>query len=308
MKAYDPFANMNLLQKLGLLAQNVATKGATLQPYLQQQQQARELQEVGNVLGGSGIPEFAFKEQTPEQIAQAKQQQLYSLGSPSALQAIQTLQQREITPYQQAQLDLQKSELGLRQKELARSGRKFDLEVKKLERELSGKATIDPKEYFDQAQKLRKEFTSLSKNFIDRQDAYNTIQASAAEPSAAGDLALIFNFMKMQDPGSTVREGEFATAQNAAGIPERIRASYNNVISGQRLAAPQRKDFLDRASKIYNSALTDHQRREENFSNLSESFGIAPQQVLGAVDTRINSGAINPSQLTNEQLLRALQQ
>jgi len=33
--------------------------------------------------------------------------------------------------------------------------------------------------------------------------------------------------MKILDPGSVVREGEFATAQNSAGIPERIRAKYN---------------------------------------------------------------------------------
>ena len=38
-------------------------------------------------------------------------------------------------------------------------------------------------------------------------------------PDAAGDMALIFSYMKMLDPNSTVREGEYATAQDAGSIP-----------------------------------------------------------------------------------------
>jgi len=47
----------------------------------------------------------------------------------------------------------------------------------------------------------------------------------------AGDLAAkIFKFMKRLDPDSVVGEGEFANEQNAMGIPERIRARYNDLL------------------------------------------------------------------------------
>jgi hypothetical protein len=56
--------------------------------------------------------------------------------------------------------------------------------------------------------------------------------------------------MKVLDPGSTVREGEFANAQNAAGVPDRIRNLFNNWSKGQRLDENQRQDFITQAKKI----------------------------------------------------------
>lgn len=71
------------------------------------------------------------------------------------------------------------------------------------------------------------------------------------EPSAAGDMSLIFSYMKLLDPGSTVREGEFANAQNAEGIPGRIMNLYNQARNGERLNPDQRKDFVNRAEQLY---------------------------------------------------------
>lgn len=73
------------------------------------------------------------------------------------------------------------------------------------------------------------------------------IRAAAKAPSAAGDLALIFAYMKMLDPGSTVREGEFANAQNAGGVPDQIINAYNKVKDGTRLNPNQRALFLQQA-------------------------------------------------------------
>ena len=87
-------------------------------------------------------------------------------------------------------------------------------------------------------------FENAIKPFQLQRDAFGRIQASASDPSPAGDLALIFNFMKVLDPGSTVREGEFATAQNSAGVPERIRNTANRVLRGERLGTAQRADSL----------------------------------------------------------------
>ena len=116
---------------------------------------------------------------------------------------------------------------------------------------------------------LRKEFTGLSKTFRDVRDSFARVQESAKEPSAAGDLALIFNFMKMLDPGSVVRESEFATAQNAAGIPERIRAQYNRALEGERLSPKTRKDFTNRAGQLFKRQDAQHKRRVETFTGIA---------------------------------------
>ncbi len=132
---------------------------------------------------------------------------------------------------------------------------------------------------FTQTAKLRDEFRNLSKDYIQVRDSYGRIQESAKNPSAAGDLALIFNYMKMLDPGSTVREGEFATAQNSAGIPDRIRAAYNKVIEGERLADNTRNDFTSRAGALYKRQLATHKKNTAQYSALAKRYGVDPQNV-----------------------------
>ncbi len=127
---------------------------------------------------------------------------------------------------------------------------------------------------------LRKEFTKLSGDYIKVRDAYARIGASAKDPSAAGDLALIFNYMKVLDPGSTVREGEFATAQNSAGVPDRVRNVFNKIMRGERLGVDQRKDFVDRAEKLYNAQLSEQNKLTEQFSGIARRQKMDPRNVV----------------------------
>ena len=103
---------------------------------------------------------------------------------------------------------------------------------------------------------LRKEFQTLDsvKDISKQVQAFGRVIASAEDPSAAGDLALIFNYMKILDPGSTVREGEFANAQNSGGVDDRVIALYNSLFAGTRLSQVQRDDFINRASRLYSEA------------------------------------------------------
>lgn len=153
--------------------------------------------------------------------------------------------------------------------------RAFQKELKELE---FGFKKGDNK--FDKEDKLRKEFEGGAKDFIKVRDAFGRIQASASDPSAAGDLALIFNFMKVLDPGSTVREGEAATAASAAGIDQRLRAQYNKVIKGTRLGDTQRSDFVNRAQKLYASQLEQYQSHEDYYRGLAEQYNLDPENVV----------------------------
>jgi hypothetical protein len=139
----------------------------------------------------------------------------------------------------------------------------------------------------DLAGGLRKEFTNQTKDFVKVRDAYRRIEASATDPSPAGDLALIFNYMKVLDPGSTVREGEFATAQNAAGVPTRVINTYNRVMSGERLAPEQRNDFVGRAQGLYQAQEGGLAQLEDQYTRLAQSAGVDPQDVI--VDYRVKS-------------------
>ena len=67
---------------------------------------------------------------------------------------------------------------------------------------------------------LRDEFNKQAGDFSALRSNYSKIRTAQKADTAAGDLSLIFGYMKMLDPGSVVREGEFATAQNAGGISD----------------------------------------------------------------------------------------
>lgn len=134
------------------------------------------------------------------------------------------------------------------------------------------------------ATKLSDDYEQRSKDFYQQRDAFNRIQASATDPSAAGDLALIFNYMKVLDPGSTVREGEFANAQNAGSAWNSIGAKYNQVVNGERLTETQRKDFTDRASKLFNSAKKQQDEVVGEFQGRADQYGVPADLIVRSTD------------------------
>ena len=133
---------------------------------------------------------------------------------------------------------------------------------------------------FQQENTIRDEFTKNTQNFVKIRDSYNTIQSAAKDPTAAGDLSLIFAYMKILDPGSTVREGEFANAQNSGSIPTQIQNIWNKAQTGERLSSQQRTDFLSQANKLYSSQKNSYDRQVENTKKLAESYGLDPNRVV----------------------------
>ena len=133
-----------------------------------------------------------------------------------------------------------------------------------------------------QSDNLRGEVNKLAKElqFTDTFTAFNRIAASN-DGTPAGDLALIFNYMKMLDPGSTVREGEFATAQNAAGVPDRVRNAVNQLISGERLSDAQRKNFTEQAKLIFDKAKGGFESTVAPILNIGKSRGLTKADILG---------------------------
>lgn len=163
-----------------------------------------------------------------------------------------------------------------------------------------GGLITDPKEVAEQEDKLRKELEQRSAVFNDTRDSFSRIQASG--DNAAGDIALIFNFMKMLDPGSVVRESEFATAQNAAGVPERVRNAFNRALEGTRLTPNQREQFLGEAEQQMAAAKF---RRSENLAGMERVItnrGLTRENVIfDEVVTGGEQPAPEPSALTPDE-------
>lgn len=139
------------------------------------------------------------------------------------------------------------------------------------------------KDTFEMEEKLRDGFTAASKTYATVRDQFGVLDSAASDPSAAGDLALIFAFMKIVDPGSTVREGEFANAQNAAGVPEQTRAMWNKALRGERLTTKTRADFVGRAKKLYGSYEQTFQKAKDQYNALADAYGLDKDRVTSIV-------------------------
>jgi hypothetical protein len=118
------------------------------------------------------------------------------------------------------------------------------------------------------------------KNAVTIAEQYGNVESASRIDTAAGDLKLIFSYMKMLDPGSTVREGEFANAQNAAGIPDQIRNLYNRANKGTRLNPRQRQDFLAQAKSTMDSQRKLLEGVKSRYGGVAQRRGINPEEIV----------------------------
>lgn len=123
---------------------------------------------------------------------------------------------------------------------------------------------------------LRKEFNGLQpvKNFSEQAKAFGRIVQAAGDSTGAGDIAVVFSYMKVLDPTSVVREGEFATAESASGVPEQVRNLYNKVIKGERLPEVQRVQFVNMAKKLYEDSKAQYDAIRGNYYSYADRAGV----------------------------------
>jgi len=111
--------------------------------------------------------------------------------------------------------------------------------------------------------------------------AYQKIKASATgQHTATSDMSLVYGLMKMQDPGSTVREGEYASAENAKGVPDYMRNMYNKVKDGAILSDRQREQFLQTAGSIANAQRSVFTGTVKRYSDMAKRQGVDPADIV----------------------------
>lgn len=179
---------------------------------------------------------------------------------------------------------------------------KTQAEINKLNAETNSDARNnghDPKTIFGNASQLRGEYLNNSKTFNEVKNGYERVSASTADPSPSGDLGIVFGFMKTVDPGSTVRESEQATVENARGVPESVRAKWNKILEGERLTAEQRNDFVGRSKKFYDQAGKSHQKMSQQYVEIAKRNKINPDDVIIDFSTTVPADRSSPATSPN---------
>lgn len=146
-------------------------------------------------------------------------------------------------------------------------------------------------------QDLRKEYAALSKDYRSIQEGADRVKVGANLNNAVGDLSLIFGYMKLLDPGSVVREGEFANAENAQGVPDRIRNVWNKIVAGERLNPDTRQEFVAAAQELANAQTERQNRISKQFHGIATEAGLDPERIImdfGSGEGSPGSGGKSP--------------
>lgn len=187
-----------------------------------------------------------------------------------------------------AKLEKEAADLGLTKAQtgsaLAQT-KKINTEIARAALELEAlKASggVDPEKKFAQEEKIRKEWQGRSKVYSELQGTFSNIQASSSAGTGAGDIALITGFMKMLDPGSVVRETEFATARDTAGLFTQLENRLQKAKDGQLLKPDQRQQYVTLAKQYLEAAQKKADQEKKDLGIVVKNYKLNPENVFGA--------------------------
>lgn len=132
-----------------------------------------------------------------------------------------------------------------------------------------------------EARSARKDFEALQpvKDFRNVQSSFNSIQAAGADQTGASDMAMIFAFNKLMDPGSVVREGEFDRAASIGGVPDRVRSAIQKVQNGESLTPRLRQEIVNTAQSLYEVRRDQYNDLADRYRGLAKADGLSPDTV-----------------------------
>ena len=136
--------------------------------------------------------------------------------------------------------------------------RKYDRELPLKTLQISNLLSKQESERRKDTSSFRKEWEGLeeTKEMKKQVFAYSRLrEAAAIDPDnplarGVGDLALVFNFMKLLDPGSVVRESEFRAAASAGAFGEKFKNLFDKPLSGALFTPEVRADFVEKAENF----------------------------------------------------------
>ena len=160
-------------------------------------------------------------------------------------------------------------------------------------------------------QALLTSYDAATKTFRIVTDGQQRIEALAAKDTtqftATDDMAMIFGFMKIMDPTSVVREGEYATAQNAAGISDKVRRLYRGAIDGEKLSNRQRRNFINTSRKVFKGQELQMKGTVRGFNNLALKNDLDPTKIfrdVGIEQAGNQQTLAGTRQLTQSQIMK----
>lgn len=267
--------------------------------------------QIAQMPGGDKAIEGAIKLEEERRTAiqfpvlqQQKGAELRKANSEAEKAAIEAKYAEEIK-----KLDIEKTgvDMGLTRAQTEKAladAKKLDADTQKLIIEntaakLRGDA-LNPEKVFQMEKQLRDEYVKRTGQFTELRGTFDTIKASAADGSGAGDVALVTGFMKMLDPGSVVRETEFANARDTAGLFGMLTATAKKLKDGQFLTPGQRASFANLAAKYMEATSKYEKEIRSDLTGVVKAWALSEDNVFGASRGQPGFGNVQAPQRVEE--------
>jgi hypothetical protein len=142
------------------------------------------------------------------------------------------------------------------------------------------RAPEPPPDTFKDERSLAAEYEKLAAPFAAVQQSYSAIQNLIADPTGASDIAAVYALFKTIDPQSTVREGEFASAAGAMGLPDQIVATLQRLDNGEFLSPQMRQNIAAVAKQYYDQQQIDFRALTDYYTGLATRHGFDPSTII----------------------------
>lgn len=149
------------------------------------------------------------------------------------------------------------------------------------------RAAVLSKDDMKRADTLRAEYTKLTEKAGTREmvdsfrmmtDLVKGLQSGDLERGTV-DIAVLTKFMKLIDPNSVVREGEFHIAETASPKSRWFQVQFNKLLGG-KMDAKTRIGFVDTAGVIMKAKLKGQAKIDNDYRNLANKQGIPSSLII----------------------------
>lgn len=128
----------------------------------------------------------------------------------------------------------------------------------------------DPTAVAKAAMSFQNDYRTATKPSYARAQAYESMMQAAADPSAKGDLTMVYSFIKALDPESVVREGEISLVNSNRSIPDQVKGYAQKLATGKNLLPEERADLIKQAQTL---TQTDYKRSRNDVKAYRDNAG-----------------------------------
>jgi hypothetical protein len=251
---------------------------------------------------GVNVPETVTASQLKTFMPAITQQYLAQKRSEQAELTQQSQMQRIAeTAGKASERQTAQQEFMAQQKQLDREQRERENRMRqdKPEKTIGGVGSDVAKVEMDLAKQFRADKTVQAHQLM--QNEMRQLEALAAEGNPQSDQALITKFAKILDPGSVVRETEFAITEKGGGMLTSLQNTLDKARGTGRLQPEQRAQMLQAARSLTAGVNEEYAKKRKEFSQQGSLYGARPEAIIGAEPVAPSAGA-KPSGRSVEEI------